>query len=503
MQLEDILNGIKFKAICPINNIEIDRITCDSRSVRPNDMFIAFRGYAMDGSRFINDAIANGAGIILAEKDFAAPANVKKILIDDSRLALPIIADNFYGHPSGKLKNIGVTGTNGKTTITYIIENILKCAGEASGVIGTINYRIKDKIIPAKNTTPGPLELQAMLAGMVEQSVGFAVMEVSSHSLDQHRVDGVLFDTAVFTNITSEHLDYHKTPENYLKAKIKLFDKLKTNGVAILNNDDKKVAALKKSIKNKVLTYGIREKADVTCKDPKLSLDGSGFIVTAPGVSFKVNTKLIGLHNVSNILAAISACIALGIDPKAIEKGVNTARFAPGRLEPVNEAQPFKVFVDYAHTEDALRNVLGLLKGTAEKRIITVFGCGGNRDRTKRPLMGIAACELSDRAVITSDNPRFEDPTVIIGEIESGIKGKCSNYDIVIDRREAIGRAFELASPGDVVLIAGKGHEDYQIIKDDVIAFDDRVVAAEILRKMYKNESKRNSKNNAREAAVR
>jgi len=482
MRLEDILEGVKFETEGPFHGPDVARVTSDSRAVRKGDMFVAFRGYAADGSRFIGDAVARGAGIIVSEKDFAAPPNVTKVLIRDSRAAMPVIADNFYGHPSQKLKVTGVTGTNGKTTITYIIENILKCAGESAGVIGTINYRLKDRVLPAKNTTPGPLELQAMLAEMVEEDVKFAVMEVSSHSLDQCRIGGVLFDAAIFTNITSEHLDYHKSISNYFRAKAKIFDSLKRGGTAILNMDDKKVAALKDSIKEKVLTYGVKEDSDVKCESLKLSLNGSRFIIKTKNGEFKINTRLIGIHNVSNILASVAASLALGIDAEAIAEGVDSATFAPGRLEPVEEGQRFRVFVDYAHTEDALRNILGLLRQTAEKKIITVFGCGGDRDRTKRPAMGKAACKLSDHVVITSDNPRSEDPLRIIGEIESGIKGSFSNYDIVADRRKAIKAALRLASEGDVVLIAGKGHEDYQIIGNKTIPFDDRVVVREILK---------------------
>ena len=481
MLLRDILKGIKFSAEDSARGLEVDRITCDSRAVQKGDLFIAFRGYAIDGSRFIDDAIARGAEIILAEKDFAAPPGVKKVLISDSRLALPAIAGNFYDHPSRRLKTVGVTGTNGKTTITYIVENILKCAGESTGVIGTINYRIKGRALPAKNTTPGPLELQALLSEMLREGVAFLVMEVSSHSLDQRRVDGLLFDAAIFTNITAEHLDYHETAANYFKAKEKLFGHLKPDGTGILNNDDEKVSELKRSIKRKVLTYGVREAADIKCEDLRLSLDSSSFIVKTPAASLKVDTRLVGAHNVSNILASVAAGLALGVNTRAIAEGANTALFPPGRLEPVDEGQSFKVFVDYAHTEDALNNVLSLLRKAATRNVITVFGCGGNRDRSKRPLMGRAACSFSDSVIITSDNPRFEDPHDIIDEIENGIKGDFSNYEIVVDRREAIGRALKLAASGDIVLIAGKGHEEYQIIKDRVLPFDDREVARDVL----------------------
>jgi UDP-N-acetylmuramyl-tripeptide synthetase len=486
MLLKDILKGIDVRSLTTTSEVEVGRVVCDSRSVKAGDMFIAFKGYAADGSRFIKDALAKGAKIVLAEQDFDAPAGVVKVIVPDSRSALPAIAANFYRHPSKELKVIGVTGTNGKTTITYIIENILKCASCGAGVIGTINYRIKDKVIPSKNTTPGPLELQSMLADMIAGGVRFAVMEVSSHSLDQRRVEGVRFDAAIFTNVTADHLDYHKTQDNYLAAKAKLLEHLKDGGTAILNNDDPRIAALENPAKSKVITYGVKEISDVMCEELKISLDGSEFIVNAKGDSFRVSTKLIGEHNVSNILASVAAGIALGIEMKYIKMGVETAVFAPGRLEPVDAGAPFRIFVDYAHTEDALRNVLGLLRKTVSNRIITVFGCGGNRDRTKRPLMGRAACELSDYVVMTSDNPRHEEPLGIIEEIEAGIRGLFINYEAYIDRREAIARALKIASKDDIVLIAGKGHESYQVVGDEEIPFDDRLVAREILKDMLK-----------------
>jgi len=502
MYLKDIMKDVGFKGNGKMPSLEINNVTNDSRKVKEGDLFVAVKGCALNGCKFIDEAVARGAKAILAEDDFVSPKGVTKILVEDTRTALPAIADNFYGRPSQKLKAIGVTGTNGKTTITYIIESIIKNNGENAGVIGTVNYRIKDRVSPSKNTTPGPLELQAMLAEMVKEGVGYVVIEVSSHSLDQRRVDRLLFDAAIFTNVTSEHLDYHKTIDNYFKTKARLFDNLKEDAVAILNNDDKKVASLSNSIKNKVMTYGIREAADIVARDVRLSLDGSRFTVHTHKASFEINTRLIGMYNVSNILASIAAALVLNIDIDVIKKGVEAVNFVPGRLELVDAGQLFKIFVDYAHTEDALNNVLGLLKEVAKGDIITVFGCGGNRDTEKRPLMGKAACKFSDKVIITSDNPRFEEPGRIIDEIEKGIKGKFSNYEIVDDRRKAIDRAIGLASEGDTVIIAGKGHEDYQIIKDKVIPFDDRLVAMEILkRKGY--EGKRDNKNNQRGVAVR
>ncbi|MDD5422112.1 MAG: UDP-N-acetylmuramoyl-L-alanyl-D-glutamate--2,6-diaminopimelate ligase [Candidatus Omnitrophica bacterium] len=482
MHLKDVLKGIVFSTKDDISGLDIGKVACDSRSVDKGGLFVAVRGYSVNGSRYINEAVNKGAAVIVAEEDFNAPKKVKKILIYDTRSSLPIIAGNFYNHPSKKLKTIGVTGTNGKTTITYIMENIVKVGGKGAGVIGTVNYRMNKKVLPSKNTTPGPLELQSMLSDMMKCGLSHAVMEVSSHALDQNRVDCVSFDAGIFTNITREHLDYHKTVDNYFKAKSKLFDRLKDDGAAILNSDDRKVASLRSAIKNRVVTYGIKKDADVIAKDIGLSLNGSVFTARTPKGNLKVRSKLMGMHNISNILAAVAASLALGIDPDAIIKGVESTISVPGRLEPVDEGQPFKVLVDYAHTEDALSNVLSLLKKTAPEKIITVFGCGGNRDAQKRPFMGRVACRLSDYVVITSDNPRFEEPSAIIGEIEEGVKKEFENYDVIVDRRKAIEKAIRKASAGDIVIIAGKGHENCQIVKDKVYPFDDREIAREILK---------------------
>ena len=484
MHLTEILKGIEYKSIGPSADPEIKHIADDSRSVTTGDMFVAFKGYDADGYTFINEAVAKGAGVIVAEKDFNAPNSVVKVVIKDVRSALAAMADNFYGHPSQKLKVLGVTGTNGKTTITYIIENILRKAGEEPGVIGTISYRLRGKMVPAKNTTPGSLELQSMLYEMVKSSAHYAVMEVSSHALDQLRVGRVSFDVAIFTNITPEHLDYHKTMKEYFNAKAKIFANLKVGGCAILNNDDDKVASLKGSIKNKIVTYGIKERSDVSAKNVRLSLDGSKFDVVMPKGSFNVSTGLIGRHNVSNILAAVAACGALGMDFDTIKAGVEGMVPVPGRLEPVECGHGFKVFVDFAHTEDALDKILSLLREVSRDKIITVFGCGGNRDRAKRPLMGKVACRLSDHVIVTSDNPRFEEPYKIIDEIVNGIKGIYSNYEVEVDRQKAIEKALNLARAGSIVVIAGKGHEDYQIIKDKVLPFSDREVVRQIIRKV-------------------
>ncbi len=484
MKLDKIMKKVKIKSVSGSMSANIKRVIDDSRKVSPGDLFIAMRGYSLDASKFIDQAIASGAKAIIAEKDFKCPDGVTKILASDTRSAVSSIASNFYSNPSDELKVIGITGTNGKTTITYLLESIIKAYGRQAGVIGTINYRLKGRILPATNTTPGALLLQGMLADMVKMKIKYAVMEVSSHSLDQGRVDNVLFDVGIFTNLTSDHLDYHKTRARYFKAKKILFHKLKREGCAVINTDDKKVATLKNSLESRVVTYGVRSKADVTALDISLAMSGTSFTVKTRKTSFAIRTGLIGMHNVSNILAAIASAIELKIPVNAIIEGIRSMGSVPGRLEAVEGGQPFKVFVDFAHTEDALVNVLRLLKDVAEGRIVTVFGCGGNRDKTKRPLMGEAACRYSDHVIITSDNPRFEEPERIIREIERGIKKRFLNYDIVPDREEAIGKALASALKDDIILIAGKGHEDYQIIKDKHIPFDDRKMALSILERL-------------------
>jgi len=506
MLLKDLLKGID----CSIQagsykpDMNITALSDDSRTVVPGSIFIALTGHAKDGRDFVNEAVSKGAAVIVSDPGLRVPEGVLKVSISDVRAALAPIVKNFYGDPSAKLKVIGITGTNGKTTVTYLIEGIVKSAGARAGVIGTINYRSNGDTRPAKNTTPGSLELQKLLREMVDGGVKYAAMEVSSHALDQGRISGVGLDIGIFTNITSDHLDYHKTRDEYFKAKSRLFGHLKNNGMAILNFDDEKVMSVKGSVKAKILTYGIGQGSDIKASNIKLSPDGSSFDVSTPLLRFSIKTHLIGMHNISNCLAAIAAMYALGLDRKLIAEGILSLTSVPGRLEPVECGQPFKVLVDYAHTEDALNNVLAILKEIAGRKVLTVFGCGGDRDRSKRPLMGISACKFSDQVIITSDNPRSEEPMDIIRDIESGIKGNFSNYDIVPDRREAIQRAISSAAEGDVVLIAGKGHEDYQIVKGKTIYFDDRKVASEMLVKRIegRDESKRDNKSDSRTSAV-
>jgi UDP-N-acetylmuramoyl-L-alanyl-D-glutamate--2,6-diaminopimelate ligase len=434
-------------------------------------------------------------------------AGVPVVTVPSTLAALASLSARFYGRPSEKLKVVGVTGTNGKTTTTYMIERVLRAARLSAGVIGTVEYRWGGKTEQAPNTTPFSSDLQALLARMRKDRVTHVAMEVSSHALELHRVDDVAFEAAVFTNLTRDHLDFHGTMENYFEAKAKLFDKLAEGQkggkrrFAIINSDDPWSEKLLARLKTDRLTYGVRKPADLFARDIELAAEGTSFLLAAQGKDHPVRLQTVGLHNVYNALAAAGACLALGLPAAAVRKGLAALPGVPGRLErvsrPGKEAPsdkpgrrssgdaPFSVFVDYAHTDDALRNVLQALRPLTRGRLIVVFGCGGDRDRTKRPLMGEAAATLADRVIITSDNPRTEDPAKITLDIEVGARRVTTDrYEIVLQREQAIEKAVRAARKGDVVLIAGKGHETYQIFKDRTIDFDDRVVAREALRRL-------------------
>ncbi len=392
------------------------------------------------------------------------------------------LTTEFYGDPSSKIKVIGITGTNGKTTITYLIEALLKKANFQPAVIGTINYRFKNKTISSKNTTPSSVELQSLLARMSKEGVDYAIMEVSSHALDQDRAEGIKFHSSIFTNLTQDHLDYHKTLENYFKAKVKLFKNLAPNSVAVINNDDKYGRRIKNLTKARIITYGIKNKADIIASDIKFDCRKTEFLLSTPKLKINLETSLIGRHNIYNILAAIAWADKEGIDIVTIKSVIKEFSTVPGRLERITAGARFSVFVDYAHTEDALKNIITSLRNLSRRRLIVVFGCGGERDKTKRPKMGRIVSELSDYAVITNDNPRSEDPLEIIKDIKRGIRK--NNYCVIPQRMDAIRKSLALARPGDIVLIAGKGHENYQILKDRVIHFDDREAVKECLQSM-------------------
>ncbi|MEK6715258.1 MAG: UDP-N-acetylmuramoyl-L-alanyl-D-glutamate--2,6-diaminopimelate ligase [Candidatus Omnitrophota bacterium] len=487
--LKDLIDGMGgIAASLDLSGLVIKGITDDSRQVKEGFLFIAVKGEKADGNSFIDEAIKKGARAIVAQSPITKSQlpiknKVPFLEVKDARAALAKLAAKFYGYPSRIVKCIGVTGTNGKTTITYILENILKQAGFNCGVIGTVNYHFNDKIIPASNTTPNPIILESLLSEMRVSGVNYCALEVSSHSLEQQRVAGIDFRYAIFTNLASDHLDYHGNRLYYFAAKAKLFKMLNKQAHAIINIDDEHGIKLLKNTSARVITYGIDNNSDVRAQDLKLASCGTEFKVTTAKGEFNIKTKLIGKHNVYNILSAIAVTSVENISLENIVKGIESLEKVSGRLEKVEGDYPFSIFVDYAHTEDALKNVLISLSKIKHNKIIVVFGCGGDRDRSKRPKMGYTASTLSDFVIVTSDNPRSEDPDKIIDEIISSIKKE--NFTVIPDRHSAIEKALFMADMGDIVLIAGKGHEQYQIFKDKIIHFDDYKTAKDILEKRY------------------
>jgi UDP-N-acetylmuramoyl-L-alanyl-D-glutamate--2,6-diaminopimelate ligase len=482
---------------------EIEGICFDSRRCEADFLFVAVAGLKSDGHLFVPEAVRRGAKAIVYEKEIARHASYTSIRVRDSRRALGVLGKNFFGNPSGALGLVGVTGTNGKTTVTYLLESILREAGLEPGVIGTVNYRWGAKVLTASHTTPESFELQRLLAEIRDSGATHVVMEVSSHALELRRVEDCEFDLGIFMNLTQDHLDFHGTMEDYYASKKRFFTDLlagEKNGRRqgrIINIDDPWGRRLAEELGAKGLTtFGIDSIAFVQAKEVELSLGEIRAEIETPAGAFPLRAPLSGRFNLYNILAATAAAFHLGIPLSAIQRGIECAKPVPGRLEKISESGEPAVFVDYAHSEDALKRVLQNLARFRQGRIITVFGCGGDRDRGKRPLMGRAAAEESDLVIVTSDNPRTEEPLAIIGAIEGGIDagvmkkvspgeiraaGAGKTYTVVADRREAIGMAVGLASPDDIVLIAGKGHEDYQILGTNTIPFDDRTVAREAL----------------------
>jgi len=453
----------------------------DSRFVKPGDMFVALRGMKTDGHRYIDEAVRRGAAAILAEEG-GAPGGVTMVIVPDSRRALALVSDRFYGSPWRDLYMVGITGTNGKTTVSYLTRSVLEAAGIPTGLIGTVEYRIGDRVIPASRTTPEAPEIHRYLRDMADAGQEAVVMEVSSHALVLDRTYGIGFDVAVFTNLTQDHLDFHRTRTEYMKAKLILFQGLSPDATAVLNADDPVSSVIADETRAGVITYGFSDSADIRVDEYVVGPRGTEMIVRYEGSSRPLKLKLGGRFNISNALAAAGVGIAKGVGWDAIWEGIGSVESVPGRFERIDMGQPFTVIVDYAHTPDALERLLISAKELGDGKLIVVFGCGGDRDRGKRPVMGRVAAELSDLAVITSDNPRSEDPMGIISEIVSGIKGK--NYKVIPDRREAIGYALSQVGHRDTVVIAGKGHEDYQIIGDRKYHFDDREVVREFLRSM-------------------
>ena len=481
MRLRNLISTLDSLQVFDFSDRNVTGIASDSRQVIPGVVFVAIKGPSDDGHKYIFDAISRGATVIVAQETVNVPADICLIVAPNSRHALAVMADIFYDHPSGKVKVVGVTGTNGKTTVTYLVRSILQIAGKKAGLIGTINYEMAGRVIPAPNTTPGALDMQRYLAEMASSGSEYAVMEVSSHALDQYRVDAVDFACAIFTNITPEHLDYHQTFESYLTAKAKLFRYLPRGAVAVLNADDPHSATLAGRTEGAVVWYGVEKPAPYSAELISMGLDGASIRLKMPSGDADVHTSLIGIHNLYNILAAATAATSLGATLEEAAAGILALEGVPGRLERIKEARAFTAFVDYAHTDDGLKKVLAALKPLADGRLIVVFGCGGDRDRAKRPRMGKVAQELADVVLVTSDNPRSEDPVAIINEILAGTQPSQSIY-VEPDRKKAIEAACRLAGPDDVVLVAGKGHETYQKFKDTVIPFDDRAVIRDFVR---------------------
>jgi UDP-N-acetylmuramoyl-L-alanyl-D-glutamate--2,6-diaminopimelate ligase len=485
MKIGDVLKGIPVLTSGPLGQVEILGIAYNSKSVRPGFLFAALKGENRNGMDFLAEAEANGAVAALSSWPKPPASRLAWVQVADAREALALASANFFGHPSDRLKVVGITGTKGKTTVTYLLEEILKSAGARPGVIGTIEYRGPGLKVQAGRTTPEASDLQAMLREFLDAGATHCLMEVSSHSLEQKRVWGVGFDIAVFTNLAGEHLDYHRTMESYFEAKRKLFDLNHKRSAAVVNMDDPWGQRLIAELPMKTITFGFEPAAIVRAVKSNLTDDGMEVHVVHPGNVLHIQSRLVGKHNVSNILAAAAAALALNIAPQDIVRGMATLKGVPGRFEKVENSRGIHIIVDYAHTDAALEHLLATAREFKPRRVVLVFGAGGNRDKGKRERMGRVAARLADWTVITTDNPRNEEPLEIIAVIEKGFEKEASrSYEVVPDRKEAITRALAMASKGDYVLVAGKGHEDYQIFKDRTIHFSDIEVIKEILARL-------------------
>ncbi|MCO1601246.1 UDP-N-acetylmuramoyl-L-alanyl-D-glutamate--2,6-diaminopimelate ligase [Desulfosporosinus nitroreducens] len=480
--LTDIISGIEIQASLGDCRVIVRGMSMDSRLVQAGDLYACVPGFQVDGHDFAASAVASGAVALVVERFL--PLDVPQVKVSNVRQVMGTLAAIVYGHPSEQLEMVGVTGTNGKTTITYLIEKIGIKQGKKVGLIGTLGSRINGRDIPGDRTTPEAIEVQKLLGDMVAEGVSLAVMEVSSHALDLGRVAGCEFDTGIFTNLTQDHLDYHKTMEDYLSAKALLFANLKGSKplkkISILNGDDPAFGELSRASAAPVVSYGINNAVDYRAENVEVTPEGVQFQVRFSESVQDIWFSTPGFFSVYNALAAFAWGVERGYLPSAVAEALGEIPGVPGRFESVRQGQPFQVIVDYAHTPDGLENVVRTARDFTAGRLLTVFGCGGDRDRTKRPLMGKVASQGSNFLFVTSDNPRTEDPDRIIEEIITGVSG--ADYVTLRDRREAIWRACYLAKPGDTILIAGKGHETYQIFGTEVHPFDDREVAREALR---------------------
>ena len=485
MQLKTLLTAISVRQIIGPPDRSVESIAYDSRRVQRNGLFVALRGEKFDGHDFIEQAIEKGASVIVSDREQKYP-RATCVAVENTRTAVADLSAAFYGYPARKLKLAGITGTNGKTTTTFLIQHICEKAGVRCGLIGTVRYQLGERVLPAARTTPESLDLQELLAQIVNAGCRAATMEVSSHALALDRTRGLEWDVAVFTNLTQDHLDFHGTMKNYFESKLKLFSQLasqqkKRKPVAVINIDDRYgeqiLGKINKSIS--LITYGMGARADFRASNYRMEFGGTSYQLDAHGKSYLVRIPLIGRFNVANSLAALAAANAMGIGVREAVLSLGKSPQVPGRLEMVPAKRQFQIFVDYAHTPDALLNVLKTLRELDPRRVIVVFGCGGDRDREKRPLMAQVVDLNADYAIITSDNPRKEDPAAIISHVERGFRS--SDYEKIIDRAEAIARAIALAQPRDIVLIAGKGHETYQEFADHTVPFDDIQMARRAL----------------------
>lgn len=461
-------------------------VRVDSRLVGPGDIFVAVKGHNLDGCEFIPHAVAAGAEYVVCRKDYKSllkhAVRKKIITVPDASLALAQLAQASYHDPAARLTNLAVTGTNGKTTVAFLVRSCFQAAGLKCGLIGTVVYDTGADTAPADLTTPDPLTIAAAQSRMLKAQTKYMIIEASSHSLDQHRLDAIDFKAAAFTNLTGDHLDYHKTTENYLAAKSKLFESLSSRSTAVINKQSPYAQQIANSTKAKILFYAVDEPADLSAHISSIDITGTSFSLRWQGRSLTVKTPLLGRYNVANHLAAAGLALAAGLDIKTVARGLDSLSAIPGRLENVKADAPFTVLIDYAHTDDALSNVLSTLKPLCKARLIVVFGCGGDRDKTKRPRMAKVAEQFADLAIVTSDNPRTENPDDIINDIVAGFTDPASpKIKIEPDRKKAIAIAIESAAPNDVVLIAGKGHENYQIIGTEKHPFSDKSAVLDLL----------------------
>lgn len=484
MKLSRVLKNLEYEVLSGSADTEVTSLTIDSRKVSEGALYFAIEGFKVDGHSFIPGAVKSGAsGIVCTKTPSEYADNVAYIKVKNTRFALGYCAKNFYENPGGSMKVIGVTGTNGKTSTTYFLEEILKENGRHPGVIGTVEIRADGKKLEYKlatSTTPDTIELNTILCDMRDRGCTDVAMEVSSHGLELYKVDGVEFEVGVFTNLTQDHLDLHGTMENYMRAKSRLF---KMCRVGVMNADDSYFEKMKELARCKIVTFGIENECDIRAINIDYRMDRVDFDVLYEGKKYPVTLMIPGRFSVYNALGAIGAALNVGVPMETIIHALGEIKGVPGRIENVAKGQKYNVFVDYAHTPDGVYNIINAVKGFTEGRVITVFGCGGDRDRKKRPIMGEISAKLSDYSIITSDNPRSEEPIDIIKEIETGVKPITDKYEILVSRRDAIERAINMAEEGDSVIIAGKGHEDYEIFKDKTIHFDDGEVAREYIAK--------------------